>query len=106
MLQAALSLGERLPDVKEQGLSLQGLHAARQVWRGPMRARICLCQQGRQLVHIQAPVVRQVIFRQCLQLQKRKASQFNSLPDRTCSKHYKVAISSCFGAEKRVWLER
>ena len=65
MLPAALSLGEGLPDVEEQGLSLQGLHAACQIRRGSMRARICLCQQGRQLVHVKAPVVRQVILRQC-----------------------------------------
>ena len=63
--------------MEEQGLSLQGLHAARQIRRGSMRARICLCQQGRQLVHVKAPVVRQVILRQCLQLQERKASRFS-----------------------------
>ena len=47
--------------MEEEGLSLQGLYAACQVWRGAMRAGVCLCQQVRQLVDVQPPVVRQVI---------------------------------------------
>ncbi len=51
-----------LPDVQEESLSLQGLHAPRQIWRRAVRAGVCLCQQGRQLVNVEPPVVRQVIL--------------------------------------------
>ena len=48
--------------MQEESLSLQGLHPACQICRRAMWAGICLRQQGCQLVNVQPPVMRQVIF--------------------------------------------
>ena len=72
--------------MEEEGLSLQGLHAARQVWRRAVRTRVSLRQQIRQLVYVQPPVVRQVILRQRLELQ-----QNTSISDAPSVTHWQLS---------------
>lgn len=57
-----------LPDVQEEGFTLQRLDAAGGVRGRPVRPRVCLGQQSCQLLYVKSPPVRHVILRHRLYL--------------------------------------
>lgn len=70
------------PDVQEEGLPLQCLDAPGRVRGRPVRSRISLGQQHRQLLYVEAPPVRHVILRHCLDLQHKADSNQNHIAAR------------------------